>query len=136
MISYPKIYSASQNPYVIRTPKFAILLTGTVEVSVKGGAFTSSERFAMYTSTLEYYAKTIGKKYPIFFVENSNADLSEWESRFRDSLDLTVLQFRPDSEEYKGFDNTKGKGYNEYLMIKKGLSKLANYPPHRELHIS
>lgn len=111
--------------------KIAILLTGTVSPSVKGGCFTSSERFMMYTQTLDYYTKTLGKCYPIIFLENSNADLSEWRSRYKESLDLTVMQFRPDSEEYEGFDTSKGKGYNEYLMIRKGILKMVNGPLHR-----
>ena len=109
--------------------KLAIILTGTVSPSVKGGSFTPAERFDMYTSTLDFYARTIGKSNPIFFFENSNADLSEWNQRYKDSLDLSVIQFRPDTDQYNGFDNSKGKGYNEYLMIKKGLSKAYNTLP-------
>lgn len=106
--------------------KLAIILTGTVAPSVKGACFTSKERFDMYSSTLDFYAHTIGKNYPIFFFENSNADLSVWEGKYKDTLDLTVMQFRPGTDEYITFDNSKGKGYNEYLMIKKGLLKMAN----------
>lgn len=106
--------------------KIAIILTGTVEPAVKGGAFSSHERFKMYTSTLDFYAQKIGKKYPVVFLENSNADLSPWVSRFGNTLDLTIMQFRPDSGEFDGFDNSKGKGYNEYLMIKKGLLKMTD----------
>lgn len=106
--------------------KIAIILTGTVEPAVKGGAFSSLERFEMYTSTLDFYAQKIGKNYPVVFLENSNADLSPWVSRFRNKLDLTIMQFRPDSVDFSGFDNSKGKGYNEYLMIKKGLLKMTD----------
>ena len=114
--------------------KIAIVLTGTVSPNVKGGSFTSSERYAMYTSTLDYYAKTIGRSYPIVFLENSSADLSMWKDRFKNTLDLTIMQFRPDTSEYDGFDNSKGKGYNEYLMIKKGLLRMDNaYPPPSQL---
>lgn len=109
--------------------KLAIILTGTVEPAVKGGAFASSERFEMYTSTLDFYAQKIGKKYPIVFLENSNADLTLWNERFKDVLDLTIMQFRPDSRDSYGFDNSKGKGYNEYLMVKKGLERIAGTTP-------
>jgi hypothetical protein len=114
--------------------KLALLLTATVEVAVKGGNFTTKERMEMYTSTLRYYAKTLGRSVPIYVVENSNADLTPWTEEFEDSLDLTVFQFRPDNPAlYEGFDPSRGKGYNEYLMIKKGLVLMANTPPHQSV---
>jgi hypothetical protein len=114
--------------------KVALLLTATVEVAVKNGNFTTAERMAMYTSTLRYYARELGRSVPIYVVENSNADLSPWRDEFKDSLDLTVMQFRPDdAEASKGFDPSRGKGYNEYLMIKKGLAQIANTPPHQQV---
>lgn len=86
----------------------------------------------MYHSTLQYYAKEIGRKYPIVLVENSDVDLSPWKHEFKDSLQLEILQFTPPQlqhnqeettlEDY-GFDNSKGKGYNEYLMIKLALER-------------
>lgn len=113
--------------------RIGLLLTATVEVAVKGGNFTNEERMEMYTDTLRFYQKTFGRKYPIVVVENSNADLSSWDSEFKDSLDLTIIQFRPDNPDaFAGFDPAKGKGYNEYLMIKKGVENLSNngnYPP-------
>lgn len=117
--------------------KIGLLLTATVEVAVKGGNFTNEERMEMYTNTLRFYRDAFGSRYPIIVVENSNADLSAWESEFSDSLDLTILQFRPDHpESFIGFDPSKGKGYNEYLMIKKGVEILhnnRNTPPVSEL---
>lgn len=86
----------------------------------------------MYRSTLQYYAREIGRKYPIVLVENSDVDLSPWQREFKDSLQLEILQFTPPyllkttgSEviEDFGFDNAKGKGYNEYLMIKLALER-------------
>ena len=104
----------------------AIILTGTVKTFVNGGHYTTEDRYRMYTSTLEYYANVIGKQYPIYFVENSDFDLSPWNEMFKDRLNLTVCQFSPGSNDYDGFDNTKGKGYNEYLMIKKCILTLNN----------
>jgi hypothetical protein len=120
-----------------RRIKLALLLTATVEVAVKNGNFTTKERMEMYTSTLRYYAKTLGRSVPICIVENSNADLTPWIEEFKDSLDLTIFQFRPDNPIlYEGFDPSRGKGYNEYLMIKKGLMTIANTPPISQLLIS
>ena len=107
--------------------KIAILLTSTVRPQVIGSNFSVSERMEMYRSTLQYYAKIIGREYPIVMVENSDVDLTPWKEEFKDSLRLEILQFTPtdlqnaqttkNTEDY-GFDNRKGKGYNEYLMIK------------------
>jgi hypothetical protein len=117
-----------------RRIKLALLLTATVEVAVKNGNFTTMERMEMYTSTLRYYAKTLGRSVPIYVVENSNADLTPWIEEFKGSLDLTIFQFRPDNPIlYEGFDPSRGKGYNEYLMIKKGLLTIANTPPHQSV---
>lgn len=102
--------------------KLAILLTGTVKPAVKGGSFSVKERMKMYESTLSFYAKKVGRKYPIVLVENSDVSLEVWNHEFKDSLDLEIMQFRPnDSIAYDGFDNSQGKGYNEYLMIKKAI---------------
>jgi len=97
-----------------------------------GSNFSVEERMEMYHSTLQYYAKEIGRRYPIVLVENSDVDLSPWKNEFKDSLQLEILQFTPpqlltyqeerNREDY-GFDNSKGKGYNEYLMIKLALER-------------
>ena len=99
--------------------KIAILLTSTVRPQVIGSNFSVSERMEMYRSTLQYYAKTIGREYPIVMVENSDVDLTPWKEEFKDSLRLEILQFTPpdlqnaqttkNTEDY-GFDNKKGKG--------------------------
>lgn len=76
----------------------------------------------MYEDTLAYYGKTIGKKYPMVFVENSGVSIEHWKDRFGEKLNLEIIQFNPDDPVASaGFDNSKGKGYNEYLMIKKAL---------------
>lgn len=102
--------------------KVVIVLTGTVRPNVVGGNFSVDERMNMYLSTLRFYRDTIGNDFPIVFVENSDVDLSSWKAEFKDTLNLEILQFSPkDEKAYEGFDSKKGKGYNEYLMIKKGL---------------
>ena len=75
--------------------KIAILLTSTVRPQVIGSNFSVSERMEMYRSTLQYYAKTIGREYPIVMVENSDVDLTPWKEEFKDSLRLEILQFTP-----------------------------------------
>lgn len=85
----------------------------------------------MYRSTLQFYAEKIGRAYPVVMVENSDIDLTPWQEEFKDSLQLEILQFTPPhllsstegaGEDY-GFDIPKGKGYNEYLMIKLAVER-------------
>lgn len=99
--------------------KLVILLTATIKVQIKGGNFTSQERCKMYSDTLRYYSKEIGKKYPIVFVENSDYNLQELRGTFDNSLDIEFLQLKPGTD--IPFDSEKGKGYNEYLMIKEAV---------------
>lgn len=99
--------------------KLAILLTATVKVQVVSGNFSVKKRAVMYSSALRYYANKIGKKYPIVFLENSDYDLSELKKEFNDKLDIEWIQLRPN--EKLPFNPQKGKGFNEYLMIKEGV---------------
>lgn len=100
--------------------KLAILLTATVKVQVIGGNFTVEERAKMYENTLMFYVQTIGKRYPIVFLENSNYDLLDFKRKFNNLLDIEWIQIPPTSG--VPFCPQKGKGYNEYLMIKEGIA--------------
>ncbi len=75
--------------------KIAILLTATVRPQVFGSNFSVPQRMEMYRSTLAYYAKTVGREYPVVIVENSDVDISSWQQEFKDALQLEVLQFTP-----------------------------------------
>lgn len=101
--------------------KLAILLTATIQVQVVQGNFSTTERLEMYASTLRYYSKTIGRNYPIVFLENSGYGLSELKKEFDKKLDIEFVQFKPNGE--LPFNSSKGKGYNEYLMIGGGVLK-------------
>jgi hypothetical protein len=114
--------------------KLGIILTASIIPMVKGGYFTQEERMDMYMSALRYYAQKIGRTYPIFFVENTNADLTRLRAEFQETLDLTVWQFRPDDPAtYEGFDVSRGKGYNEYLMITKCVQDVARNPKYHDV---
>ena len=109
--------------------KLSILLTATIKPSVVGGNFTVQERYEMYRSTLTFYSKVVGKRYNFVFVENSNVDLTSLKKEFEDKLNIEFLQFTSNAVlsdsifSVDKFDNTKGKGYNEYLMIKKEIGR-------------
>lgn len=100
--------------------KLAILLTATIIPQVQNGNFSVPERVEMYKKTLRYYASVVGKRYPIIFVENSDYDLNAFTS-FRELLNIEFVQFKPGNG--VAFNNEKGKGYNEYLMIKEALTE-------------
>lgn len=111
--------------------RLAILLTATVRPQVRGANFTEAQRMEMYTSTLQYYAEKVGLRYPIVVVENSGADLSAWGTKFRGTLQLETIQpphgggmAEDETGDSEPFVPGKGKGYNEFLMIRKacGLS--------------
>lgn len=118
--------------------KLSILLTATIKPSVVGGNFTVQERYEMYRSILTFYSKVVGKRYNFVFVENSNVDLTSLKKEFEDKLNIEFLQFTSNAVlsdsifSVDKFDNTKGKGYNEYLMIKKAIlqSKYLNEASH------
>lgn len=107
--------------------KLSIILTATIKPAVIGGNFSMSERYEMYRSTLAYYAVTLGKQYNFVFVENSDADLLPLKREFSEKINIEFLQFAPSHCRdvpqlcIDEFDNSRGKGYNEYLMIKKAL---------------
>lgn len=107
--------------------QLGILLTSTITPNVKGGNFSANERLEMYRSTLKYYSDTIGKKYPILLVENSGYNLEIIQKEFSECLLLETIGFTPPTMasiiNKDSFDNSKGKGYNEFLMIKKGLEQ-------------
>lgn len=103
--------------------QLGIVLTATIRVQVANGNFSTEERRDMYSSTLRYYATSIGKRYPIIFLENSDYDLKEMKCEFEDKLDIEWIQLPPGSGvEYR---QERGKGYNEYMMVKEGL-KVSN----------
>ena len=107
--------------------QLGILLTSTITPNVKGGNFSANERLEMYRSTLKYYADTIGKKYPILLVENSGFNLEVFQKEFSGCISLETIGFTPSTiasvTNKDDFDNSKGKGYNEFLMIKRGLEQ-------------
>jgi hypothetical protein len=99
--------------------RLAILLTATIKPSAVGGNFSSEVRAEMYISTLKFYANTIGRAYKFVFLENSDYDLSVLKKSIDNKLDIEWLQFSPSVHD--DFDPKMGKGYNEYLMIKKAI---------------
>lgn len=102
--------------------KLPLLMTASVSKrGMVGACFTDEEREKMYRESLMIYEKMLiggGKTYKIVFVDNSSWDLSSIKSSVKENPSIEFLSL--DSED---FDVTKGKGYNELLLINKAVEK-------------
>ena len=100
--------------------KLPLLMTASVSTrGMVGACFTDEEREKMYRESLMIYEKMLiggGETYKIVFVDNSGWDLSSIKSSVKENPSIEFLSL--DSED---FDVTKGKGYNELLLINKPL---------------
>ena len=84
---------------------------------MRGTCFTDEEREAMYAGALTYYIQHLMNKetqQTIVFAENSGYDLQRLRRLIPafDEKRIEFLSFPP-----QDFDITRGKGYNEMLMI-------------------
>lgn len=105
-------------------PILPILLTASVSTrGMKGACFSDKERENMYIDTLGVYCREILAKDPkreIVFADNSGWNLTHIREsvpeRFRDRIEFISLS--PDD-----FDNSKGKGYNESILMTRAIAK-------------
>lgn len=94
-----------------------VLMTASVSTrGMKEAYYSAEERELMYIETLNYYIKTIMSNpgQCIVFAENSGWDLEHLKAQLNhfDPDRLTFISLHPDL-----FDISKGKGYNELLMM-------------------
>lgn len=89
---------------------------------MKGACFTDHEREAMYVNALSYYIVNIQRKSDvrIVFAENSDWDLEAIKSKLP-QYDSTQIEFISVPSEL--FDISRGKGYNELLLINETLKR-------------
>lgn len=90
---------------------------------MKGAMFSAEDREQMYVSTLNYYIDLFGKKsiyMEMVFAENSGWNLKSMAEKVHKSefIKIEYLSFNPND-----FDQTKGKSYNELLMMQKAIGK-------------
>lgn len=97
----------------------------TASVDTRGmsqARFSPEEREKMYISTLIYYGKKLLDKgdYTLIFADNSGWDLNRIKSalpkRFSDKTEFLAL-------DPADFDVSRGKGYNEVLLIKSAIEQ-------------
>lgn len=103
--------------------KMPILMTASVSTrGMKNACFTDEERETMYVETLTYYIQTLlkDKNVCLIFAENSGWDLNRLllkiPSHRREQIEM--IELAPEL-----FDVTKGKGYNEILLMNMALEK-------------
>lgn len=89
---------------------------------MKGACFTDQEREAMYVNALSYYIVNIQRKSDvrIVFAENSGWDLEVFQSKLP-LYNPAQIEFISVPSEL--FDISKGKGYNELLLINEALQR-------------
>lgn len=97
---------------------------------MKGACFGDEERYAMYLDALKYYInlffiKSIRNDIKLVFADNSGWDLSTFQNELADIFGQKIVKsyvefvsLSPDL-----FDITKGKGYNELLMINHAVNR-------------
>lgn len=102
--------------------KVILLMTASVSTrGMRGGCFSNEERESMYVATLAYYIEHILKKdqyRQIVFAENSGWNIENLKAKLPifDKNKIEFVSLNPDE-----FDISKGKGFNEMLMINKAL---------------
>lgn len=108
--------------------RLPILMTASVStIGMKGACFTDEERENMYVGALAYYATSILPKHSeqrIVFVENSGWDLNALAAKLNKRLngyDESRMKFISLASE--DFDISRGKGYNEMLLINKSAQE-------------
>lgn len=93
---------------------------------MKGACFSDVERENMYAGALSYYIHSLlssDSGHSIVFVDNSGWDLERLKAKLPeyDSSRIEFISLPPDN-----FDISKGKGYNELLLITGGV-KTSNF---------
>ena len=102
--------------------KLPLLMTASVSTrGMKGACFSDAEREKMYVEALRFYLETLPKDQPIVFAENSGWDLAAFARRIGEGVErVEFIALDP-----AGFDVSRGKGYNEILMLNATIEKSA-----------
>lgn len=104
--------------------RLPLLMTASVSTrGMRGACFTDEERETMYVGALTYYIEHLlpcEKGQAIVFAENSGWDMKHLRSRLQayNEERIEFLSFPPEC-----FDISRGKGYNEMLMINKTVEQ-------------
>lgn len=104
--------------------KLPILLTASVSTrGMVGADFSDDLREKMYLESLEFYCNRIlteDKERRLVFAENSGWDLVKFKGKIQ-SQSISQIEFI--SVDLQFFDISKGKGYNEIILINKAIEQ-------------
>lgn len=110
-----------------------VLLTASVSTrGMKGAAFSDEEREKMYLEALKFYLEALPKDQPIVFAENSGWDLTAFKQKVGDQIhsststpnfDFARVEFISIDPSF--CDQSRGKGYNEILLMNQAIEKSA-----------
>lgn len=98
-----------------------ILMTASVSTrGMKGACFDDEAREAMYLEAMRFYLKAL-PEYPLVFAENSGWDLGAMRKKVPEAEGrVEWIGLDPND-----FDISKGKGYNESILITQAIEKSA-----------
>ena len=97
-----------------------LIMTSSISTNgMKGACFTDEERIQMYGEALKFYIKTflVEPERKIVFVENSGYPLHKFLSSIGGGYLVDNQQIEFLSLPFSEFDISKGKGYNEAVLI-------------------
>lgn len=108
-----------------------ILMTASVSTrGMKGACFSDEERYKMYLETLRHYISQFFINSPkgnvkLVFADNSGWDLQTFHDDLSKQFESEIINSNIEfiSLPPELFDITKGKGYNELLMINLAIDK-------------
>lgn len=99
-----------------------LLMTASVSTrGMIGADFSDEERETMYVTTLQYYIEHVLKGHPerkIVFAENSGWDKDRILKRISGGGVIEYISLNPGH-----FDISRGKGYNELILINEAIEK-------------
>jgi len=111
--------------------KLPLLLTASVATrGMKGAAFSDEEREKMYLEALKFYLEVLPKDQPIVFAENSGWPLEKFKELSNSTVHLKPSPSPTPRIEFISIDpsvcdQSRGKGYNEILLMNAVIEKSA-----------
>lgn len=101
-----------------------ILMTASVSTrGMKGATFSDAEREQMYLGALSYYLSTLEPARRIVFAENSGWDLVGMRNGLYERFGRAVDRVEWISVDPSGCDISRGKGYNEILLMSEAIRR-------------
>ena len=104
--------------------KLPILMTASISTRGMAGAdFSDEERERMYLDAIGFYARDLLAKdedRKLVFVENSGWNLEHFRAKIDNKFDFQMEFIALDP---KDFDVSKGKGYNELILINQAIDR-------------